>query len=424
MAFRAGFAEVDITPALGCQKAGWIQPIMVDRIRDPLSARVAVFESGDTRIGFVAMDVLSVRWTQVVQIREAAARAGVPGENVMVTATHSHGGPAVVDLGLVKRDEAYLETMVALICDAFQQAANNLTAASVAFGVGAEGRFSVIRRCHMRDGSVKTHPAPGNPEIICQQGVIDPRLGTIAVKDAAGVMRGMIVSFTCHPTEQGGNTSISADWPGETARFIKRAFGDQCVPLIVNGAFGDIRPAGPLNPNTHDMVDMGRALANQIAGNLREAAFTDELPLTVDARDVKLPYRDLDGPHGRDHKWRQRFGGKYSEQYYESSIVKLREKIAARPYAPAQIQTIRLGADHAMVAIPGEFFSCLGFEIKKRSAVPHTWIAGAANGMVGYLPDRLSHDLGGYETTLALSSKLAVGAGETLVETAVEMLQG
>lgn len=60
MALRAGFAEIDITPAVGTREIGWIIDIVIEEIADPLSARIAVIESGKDRIAFVQLDTLCI----------------------------------------------------------------------------------------------------------------------------------------------------------------------------------------------------------------------------------------------------------------------------------------------------------------------------------------------------------------------------
>ena len=51
---KSGFAVVDITGEV---------------VLDPLSARVAVFETGPDRLAFVQLDTLCVRWTATDRIR-------------------------------------------------------------------------------------------------------------------------------------------------------------------------------------------------------------------------------------------------------------------------------------------------------------------------------------------------------------------
>ena len=69
MTLRAGFAEADITPPIGSLKAGWIVRIVSDRVLDPLHVRAAVVQSGPDGVGIVSLDTLSIRWTQVTDIR-------------------------------------------------------------------------------------------------------------------------------------------------------------------------------------------------------------------------------------------------------------------------------------------------------------------------------------------------------------------
>jgi len=104
MSLKAGFAETDITPAVGTKKAGWLKfdtTSVSDTIIDPLCARAAVFESDGEGIGLISLDILSIRWTQVSNIRkriQAACR--FPGERIMIAATHNHAGPATSNLGM------------------------------------------------------------------------------------------------------------------------------------------------------------------------------------------------------------------------------------------------------------------------------------------------------------------------------------
>src|SRR5512133_2246703 len=110
---RAAFAKVDITPSLPAEKPGWIIKIIADAVDDQLFARLAVLED-DTgqRIALVSLDVLSIRWPFAEAIRQRAALAGIPHENVMVAATHNHTGSAVSSVGLCKRDDRYVAQVV------------------------------------------------------------------------------------------------------------------------------------------------------------------------------------------------------------------------------------------------------------------------------------------------------------------------
>ncbi|KKL85897.1 hypothetical protein LCGC14_1950110, partial [marine sediment metagenome] len=106
MSIRAGFAEIDITPPVGVHKIGWLKVIVSDHVLDPLFARAGVFEAGGERIGFIQFDTLFVPADMVAEVRRRiSAEHGFDGANVMVSATHNHAGPALDDVGLVKRDD-------------------------------------------------------------------------------------------------------------------------------------------------------------------------------------------------------------------------------------------------------------------------------------------------------------------------------
>ena len=99
----------------------------------------------------------------------------------------------------------------------------------------------------------------------------------------------------------------------------------------------------------------------------------------------------------------------------------LDEERARSATAPAEVQVIAVG-DAAFVGMRGDLLGEFGLEIKRRSPFAHTYIAGMANGCVGYIPTRLAFQGSGYETRLGRRSKLEPEAGEQLTEAAIALL--
>ncbi len=85
------------------------------------------------------------------------------------------------------------------------------------------------------------------------------------------------------------------------------------------------------------------------------------------------------------------------------------------------VQVIMIG-DVALVGVPGEFFTVLGQEIKRRSPYRYTYVFELANDYVGYVPDERGFDRGGYQVWTGLHSYLARGSGEAIVAAAVDLL--
>jgi len=78
--------------------------------------------------------------------------------------------------------------------------------------------------------------------------------------------------------------------------------------------------------------------------------------------------------------------------------------------------------DIAIVGVPAEFFTVLGQEIKRRSPFRRTLVAELSGDWIGYLPDRLGHRLGGYQTWTGHHSYAEPGTGERVVAAALEQL--
>jgi len=421
MTLRAGFAEIDITPPLPCEKVGWLVRIVAETVRDPLVAHVAVFESGDTRIGFVSLDLLSIRWREVDRIRDAAEKLGIPKDHLMVAATHTHAGPAAVGAGDVKRNDGYIDhVLVPRVTRALQEAVAALQPARIAFARGCEDRVAFNRRFVMTDGSTMCH-ARDVAKIRCREGATDPQLAVLAATDRNGRYMGTLVNYACHPTHFGGDNTISPGWPGAMGNRLKDHFGPQCVTLFLNGTFGDVHTANPLNPeHADDPQRIGAMLADDVRRLLAAPTWLDDVHLTGRTTTLRLPWRDIDGPFGRDMPHRQRFG---TEDIYEREIEQLRLKQSRRDHFPAEVQCLTVGPDCAYVSIPGEPFTELGLRIKADSPFAYTQVVGAANGMVGYIPTRRAFDGGGYECTLITSSCVDVTAADAVVDAALNLLR-
>ncbi|HTL30921.1 MAG TPA: hypothetical protein VL282_16945 [Tepidisphaeraceae bacterium] len=420
MPIRAACVEVDISPQLPIEKPGWLIKILATKIDDPVFAKVCVIENDGVRAAIVSIDVLSIRWPQVEAIRRVAQSLGIPPENCLVAATHNHTGPAVSSAGLGRRDERYVEFMVGRMGDALRRAVEQLAPATLSVGSGIEARISSIRRMIMRDGSVRTH-APPTAEIRCPESVIDPEVGLIRIDSTIGNTIGVIVNFACHPVHNGGEPRISAGWPGQMSNALKKSLGKDCAVLFLNGAFGDVHHQSSLVPGYVDTKEtVGQTLAKTIVDTLPSLKPIEKPMLAGSTKTIEIPLREIDGPFGVNMPRRQRFA---KDEVYEELIGRLRAKKAKRDHVLAQMQSLRIDPQTVFVTIPGEPFSKIGLDLKFASPFRNTWVVGAANGMIGYIPTREAFDRGGYECTLSMGSKLDPSAAEKITQTGIELLR-
>ncbi len=415
---EAGFAEIDITPPLGTLKIGWKKVIVGEKVIDPLFARIAVFDAAFSQTGFIQLDLLSVRWTMVNHIRELIQdRYGFPGENIMISATHNHAGPAVSNTGDVPRDETYTSDLIEKCISAFGEALNNREQCRIGLGSGIETGLAFNRRMIMRDGTVKTQQHM-SPEALCLEGPADPAVGLLAVKNTNGDILGCMVNFTCHPTHHGGEEVFSAGYPGVMASVMKER---GCpVTLYMNGASGNIIHHDFMNRIAYSKETVGGRLADRVTILLSELDWQQELSISSAVQTLHLPYREVTAEE-KDGTVRgaQRF---VDTAIYEREIPGVCEKIKQRQSNPAEIQVVNMG-EHVWVAIPAEYFVEHGLRIKEEVFPKRAWIVGQANGMVGYVPTREAFRRGGYETTFCGSSRLSPEAGDMLADGAIGLVK-
>lgn len=420
IALKVGFAETDITPPVGTHKIGWKRDIVSDRVLDPLFARAAVLECAGEKVAFIQLDTLCIRWTQVSDIRQRIAQMyAFPDQNIVVAATHNHAGPAVANAGDVKRDDTYIQSLMTKVVFMFDQALTSMQEAEIGFGNCFEFDVAYNRRVVMRDGTVQTHGRFTSPGALCQEGPIDPEVAVMVARTKGGKLLGAIVNFTCHPTHHGGETSLSAGFPGILARQMKSR---GCLAtLYLNGACGNIACIDPRRPDLRkSKEEIGAILANDVSGVLAKMEYRTEAKLGSKSKTIQLPFREIteDEIKGTT-KGAQRF---IDPAIYDREIPRQVERIRRMGTQPAEVQVIFVD-EYAFVAIPAEYFVEHGLRIKEKSYPRHALIVGYANGMVGYVPHREAFLRGGYETTFCGSSRLAPEAGDMLADCTIELIR-
>ena len=91
--FQAGFATADITPPYGRRRAGGFSEVVRTGVGDPLLAKAMVLRRASTTVALVGNDLCSVprELTDRARGRPVPDRHSVA--NIVITATHTHGGP-------------------------------------------------------------------------------------------------------------------------------------------------------------------------------------------------------------------------------------------------------------------------------------------------------------------------------------------
>jgi len=459
---KVGAAETNIDPKPGTQLAGWLD---VDRpcdtFLDPLSARAVVIDNGEAVVALVGLDLLSLRWTQVNAIRRRAAETtAIPAENILIASSHTHCGPATATLSPILRDEPYIETLVERVTATIGEAFANRRPARIGIASGFEGRLSFNRRYITKAGGTLTHPPTASPMLSHVEGPIDPEVGVLCARDAEGKTIANVVNFACHPTHHGGGTIVSADFPGELARLRKAIDGPQCVTVFLNGAFGNLHHNNPMDPacNEQDTPHrMAKALSDDMSKIIEGMSFEVNVVLRVASRTLEFPLKkvpeemvararevlagpvELSAEPVHIDRVMARWGGA-SERftphpYYAERVLALYERARKRPFSRGEIQVIRIG-ETAIVSNPAEMFCQIALAIKLASPARLTYIAGNANGVLGYMPNRGAFELpmqpgtgpcygtkGDYETRPVPWARVAPEAADMSIAASLDLIK-
>ena len=426
-AVGAGSAKVNITPPVGVWLSGYgARDKPSDDIQDDLYARALAVSDGDNTVALVAVDLLWVPLHMTREIREIVAnKTGIPGQNVMICASHTHFGPKIYremklgpDVQDNTVDDAYVQTLTKKIADAVFLAHKDMQGARVGANRNELTEVTYHRRPKNADGSVTmafSLPAEvlatrrivqepdGTTKVTFRYpegqpqrtfGPIDSEVWTLRVEDANGVLLGSMVNFACHAVSGSRYPewfySISGDYPGQTARVVERVEGGVC--LFTSGTAGDIVP---LKRGKAPRYQIGRAVAGAAVRGLQFVPMTDDLTVEARTMAIEIPLK---------------------EDLEENRIV---DADATQGPLKTELQLLRLG-DIYLLGLPGEVLVEVGLQIKKRAPVERLIVASLANDVIGYVCHAAAYEEGGYESVQG--TNLAQGAGELIVHHALELI--
>lgn len=435
---KAGAAQVDITPEVGTPMAGYYYVRPAESVHDPLHAKALVLDDGETRVALVALDLISTTFDLVHDARkEVEAATGIPGDHVMISATHAHTGPVIGtqsasggfggDHELARR---YRAELPAKIAEAVKQANEKRSPARLRAAHGSESSIAFNRRFHMADGSVGWNPGKLNPAIVKPAGAIDPDVPVLYFDSAAEPRAPLAtyVNYAVHLDNVGG-TAISADLPGVLARLLSDVKGADMITLWTAGCCGDINHidvawAEPQGGHGN-AARMGTILAAEVLRTWPKLAEVAPGKIRVRREVVPLDLPEVtseDVEAARAVIARVKDGSAPPPTFLEHVNAYKVLDVAGRDGKPweVEVQVVALGDSVAWVSLPGEIFVELGLEIKRDSPFPHTIVAELANGIIGYIPARRAYNQGNYEV---VSARCAAGSGERLVDAAVRMLK-
>lgn len=361
--FRAGAAIRVITPhpllpvsgGIGAPKAATIQ-------QGELYARAFVMEKGTLRIAIVGVDNLG--WTAILGDRSRAMIKGIPAENIIIGATHTHSAPDAYafpdETGKTGADLKYLDWCTHQIADAVNEAVSNLAPAQLKTAV-AETRGRISYNYYAEQ-------------------LFDPRCGIIQAIATTGPHTGhpiaTLVNYAIHPEVIGSNQGIlSPDLCGPLYERIESKIGG--LAIFMNGAQGGMVTAdnrkqkgekdeknGEAN-TWGECIRIGQLLADEAMRIIADASIQQDPQIYCGSRLIRFP---IDNPVMK----------------YILNNSPLKSPQASNDSIWTRINILNIG-EAQVLTIPGEALPNIGYYIKRNMHTSQPMLFGLTNDAFGYI---------------------------------------
>jgi neutral ceramidase len=421
---RVGAAAVNLKAENDMPLAGGIEARYTTEQEGELRAVATVIEKpGAGKIAIVACDVL---WVTKKLVDEALAEiektTGIAPSQVLVNATHTHSAPGVAPAHAFGWSEKFAGDVQRGIVKAVQDANARLEGgeASFYYHLGEEKTVGANSRLALPDGNITwLNIKPALDAGAKPTGPFDPQLPVLDFRGPDGKSRALLFNHSTHTIgTRAGRDIRSPAFYGLAAQDLEAELGGRVT--FLEGASG----------STHIIDGMPIFLAIERMKKAVLDAKDKAQPRPV-TRLVSLKKPFTYRLRTFDDKAEDENISRYMNAHVPQMSARVREVFATmrRELQPQQGQErttvlhVLLIGDVAIAGVPAEYFTGLGVDIKKRSAVKDTFIAELANDWIGYLPDREAHNLGGYQTWTGLHSCAEPGTGERMADEVVAMLK-
>jgi putative membrane-bound dehydrogenase-like protein len=384
--YRAGVGRVEITPSHPIRLNGFgYRRDESEGVYQPIHARALAIDDGSgSPAVLMAVDVLGIPAEVRDQLAGRLAKAGVNKQRLAVTATHTHTGPMLKGANptlfgtpIPPEHQANIDRYTTQFLDKLEASAlaaiKDMKPARLEWGVGSVS-FAVNRR---KQGGPADHDLP-----------------VLVVKDAAGAVRAVYVTYACHCVTIGDN-KVGGDWAGYAAAAIEGTFPGS-VALVGIGCGADQNPSsGVTRGEKYDVAaSQGRAIAAEVkrlttnflspvTGRITATETTLDLPLaelpTRQQWEEKAKRTDAIGHHAR------------------VSLAKLDRGESLPTAVPYPVQSWAFGESLAMVHLPGEVVVDYTVRLMRELDGRRLWVTAYANNAPCYIPSERVLKEGGYE---------------------------
>ena len=405
---QVGFGRTNITPGFSVAlQGGNYKNRMSQGVLDTLYATCIALKSGEEIVLLYTIDVKLMTGSFVEPMKMAISmKTGVPENNIFLSATHTHSGPAVRYSW--DGSARYLNEFNDNVVGAAELAIRDLAPANMfAGGVMTEG-LAYVRHYILADGSIGG-PNFGKDGMPRKEHVRDADAELQMVKfERADKKDILMLGFGAHCTMNGQETDLmlSADYPAPTREYIENNNSDMLVAFF-QGASGDQVPSSSVDEkSTTDYRKHGQKLAQYAIDALPnlKAVEGEKISFANQTMTYATNKKDLDKTEG--------FNGRFEQKWIAT-------RKALPPTRSMVLRAVTVG-NLGFAFAPYEMFGEQGRYIKDNSPCDLTFIVTCGEGDNSYLAaSKGGFDYNSYEAQVCY---YAEGVAEQAAKDFVDIL--
>ena len=397
--FRSGAALRIITPNPLLPVSGGVgEPQATTEKRGELTARAMVFSDGTTTSAVVGIDVLGFPSVLGDRVRKLVPR--LPGENILIGATHTHSAPDCYGFplpsGKFTGDLNFMQSVCEKAAEAVNEAIDKLQPATLKTAVDKAA-----------EGIAYNYYAPQ---------LYDRRMGVMQTVGADGKVIGTLVNYAIHPEVLGSDVGIiSPDCIGPMYDQIEQKLGG--VAVFMNSAQG-----GMVTADNRDLSQ---------PGDIRNAVWPDQRSWTECLRIGQLMADEAERIIGKADAQKEPAVANLARRIeFPVESAMMRAIVAASPLKyphtddfriSVQVNLLTIGKAQVLT-IPGEALPNIGFYLKRKMKGEHNFLFGLTNDAFGYILTKVDYE--SFERYSYVSrTSLGEMTGEILMENALQMIE-
>ena len=440
--FLAGFGRVDITPEESVPLAGYgnTSKRFFQNIRDRIIGNcVAVTDENDSTVLLFDVDLIVMDEPVLGMVRTGIEeKYGIPGDRVMICATHTHSGPDIWN----SREPSivrYHDLLSSRLIEAAGKALEDRKEAQLLYGTVEVPNMNFVKHyCHTTaEGETLYFGDNFGTQVLDETTrhatENDPSLHILQFKRTAG-KNIVIGNWRAHPHFTSGSRKydLSADYMGAFRKCLE-AMRD-CNAVFFQGCGGNNNSSTRLaferrctTCDSYGMTLAGAAvecleknMTEAAAGTVKTKQLWLEYPLDhredhmlQQAREVQRVWQETN-----DHKAVLEVAKPYGirSPYHANAIVRKATQPATETM---EINALCLGPDVAIVT-GSEMFDTISIKTEEGSPFKMTATMGYCNAYRGYIPSKFGFQYTCYESDVAW---FAPGIAEKMIETYIEILK-